>query len=520
MGTSKADSPDNSQARVLAFLADPATHGEPVERVDTHGASVFLASDRAYKLKRAVRFSYLDFSTLEKRHAVCLRELELNRRIAPGLYLDVLPIVERADASLAFGTASQSGPEVLDWVVVMRRFQDRDLLATMVREGRLEPLMVRDLADTIAHFHQHDAHPVEDDGVSRVRRVIEGNRQSMAATGTQILDPEACESWLDHSLAELERVSPVLRARAAEGWVRHGHGDLHLGNICLWEGRPTPFDCLEFNDEFPISDVLYDLAFAVMDLWHRGHHELASLLTNRYLDRVDMEADASALFPLFLSMRAAVRAHVLATQATQVRDKERGLALQQDARSYLSAARDFLIPSPARLVAVGGFSGTGKSTLAAHLAPELGTVPGARWLRTDVLRKKLAGVAPETRLPESAYSRANSDAVYARLLTLAKQTLRAGSSVIVDGVFARGSERQALAELADEVGVQFVGLWLEAPREALRSRIEGRMNDASDANVEVLERQLEMDPGDLTDWHCVCAVGSPRAVAEAARRAL
>mgnify|MGYP006393446073 CR=1 FL=1 len=520
MDTCKAESPRDPQARVLAFLADPATHGEPVERVDTHGASVFLVSDRAYKLKRAVRFSYLDFSSLDKRHAVCLRELELNRRTAPGLYLDVLPIVERADASLAFGTASQSGPEVLDWVVVMRRFQDRDLLATMAREGRLKPLMVRDLADTIARFHQHDAHSVQDDGVTRVRRVIEGNRQSMAATGTDILDPEACQALLEESLAELERVSPLLQARAAKGWVRHGHGDLHLGNICVWEGRPTPFDCLEFNDEFAISDVLYDLAFAVMDLWHRGHHDLASLLTNRYLDRVDMEADAPALFPLFLSMRAAVRAHVLATQATQTRDEERGLALQQEARSYLEAAREFLIPSPARLVTVGGFSGTGKSTLAAHLAPELGTVPGARWLRTDVLRKKLAGVAPETRLPETAYSRANSDAVYVRLLTLAEQTLQAGSSVILDGVFARASERQALAELADKVGVPFDGLWLEASREVLRHRIEGRVNDASDADVEVLDRQLQMDPGDLTDWHCVRAEESPQDVAGAARRAL
>ncbi|MCJ1959911.1 AAA family ATPase [Novosphingobium mangrovi (ex Hu et al. 2023)] len=520
MDTSNADKSRDPQARVLAFLADPATHGEPVERVDTHGASVFLASDRAYKLKRAVRFSYLDFSTLEKRHAVCLRELELNRRTAPALYLDVLPIVERADASLAFGTALQSGPEVLDWVVVMRRFQDRDLLATMAREGRLAPLMVRDLADTIARFHQHDAHPVEDDGVSRVRRVIEGNRQSMAATGTEVLDPEACASWLDESLAELERVSPILRARAAKGWVRHGHGDLHLGNICVWEGRPTPFDCLEFNDEFAISDVLYDLAFAVMDLWHRGRHELASLLTNRYLDRVEMDAEAPALFPLFLSMRAAVRAHVLATQSTQARDQERGLALQQEARSYLAAARDFLKPSLARLVAVGGFSGTGKSTLAAHLASELGAVPGARWLRTDVLRKKLAGVAPETRLPESAYSRANSDAVYAGLLSLAEQTLRAGSSVIVDGVFARASERQTLVELADKVGVPFDGLWLEASREVLRTRVEQRINDASDANVEVLERQLDTDPGDLREWRSVCAEGSPLDVAEAARRAL
>ncbi|TYC90853.1 bifunctional aminoglycoside phosphotransferase/ATP-binding protein [Novosphingobium sp. BW1] len=520
MDTSNADDSRDPQARVLAFLADPATHGEPVQRVDTHGASVFLASERAYKLKRAVRFSYLDFSTLEQRRAVCLRELELNRRIAPGLYLEVVPIVERADTSLAFGAPSQSGPEILDWVVVMRRFQDRDLLATMVREGRLEPLMVRDLADTIAHFHQHDAHPVLDDGVSRVRRVIEGNRQSMAATGTEILDPEACQAWMDESLAELAQASPVLRARAAKGWIRHGHGDLHLGNICLWEGTLTPFDCLEFNDEFAISDVLYDLAFAVMDLWHRGHHDLASLLTNRYLDLVNMEPDALTVFPLFLSMRAAVRAHVLATQATQARDKERGLALQQVARSYLAEARDFLVPYPPRLVAVGGFSGTGKSTLAANLAPEVGAVPGARWLRTDVLRKTSAGVAPETRLPETAYSRSNSDAVYVRLLSLAEQTLRAGCSVIVDGVFARASERQAFLELADKVGVRFDGLWLEASREALRSRIEGRINDASDANIEVLDRQLQMNLGDLAAWHCVCAEGSPQDVAEAAKRAL
>ncbi len=517
------DEPE-SQNEVIAFLADPATHGGPVERIDTHGASVFLTGDRAYKLKRAVRYSYLDFSTRERRRVLCEREFELNQRTAPDIYLGVLPIVRRAAGDLAFGSRSGSlhgsanGADILDWVVEMRRFETRALFATMASEGRLTPAYIRDLADRVVVFHTTKAPIVPDDGIARVRRVIEGNRISMAATGEVVLDPASCERLEMRSLDTLARVAPILQERARQGWVRHGHGDLHLGNICLWQGEATPFDCIEFNDEFAISDVLYDIAFAIMDLWHRGERALASLLFNRYFDMADLSGAALAVLPLFLSMRAAVRAHVEATTALQVEDLEgSGKGSEMDAkgrrpfaqaRGYLADALAFLEPAEPRLIAIGGWSGTGKSTLAAQLAGEIGSAPGARWLRTDVLRKRMAGLVPEVGLDASAYTPQASAKVYARLLEEAGQALRHGSSVILDGVFAQAGERGKLTALARDHSAAFHGIWLEAPPAVLRKRVSERTGDASDATLDVVAQQIERDPGDLQGWAILDASGS------------
>lgn len=500
---------DNVQAEVLAFLGDPATHGGPVERIDTHGACVFLTAERAYKIKRAVRYSYLDFSTLEKRREMCLRECHLNRRTAPDIYLAVLPVVRGAEGALTIGDACAAPESVVEWMVVMRRFEPDTLFQTMVREGRLEAIHIRQLADAIATFHATKATKIEDDGVERVLRVIEGNRESMAATDANILPPQECEDLLRKSKEELKSRASTLRRRAASGYVRHCHGDLHLGNICLWNGVPTPFDCLEFNDEFAISDILYDLAFAVMDLWHRDQRRLASLLFNRYCDMADVDGEGLAVMPLFLSMRAAVRAHVSATQAHYAGKGPRWDSLRIEGRSYIHHAMAFLEQSAPRLIAVGGLSGTGKSTLAAALAPDLGRAPGARWLRTDVLRKRMAGVVPETRLPAEAYSPGHSRDVYAKLLEKAADTLKKGTSVIIDGVFARADERFALEAIARELAVPFHGLWLTAPVSVLRDRVFKRTGDASDADVTVLEQQLQHNPIIDVDWLQIEASGTP-----------
>ncbi|MBC7160078.1 MAG: AAA family ATPase, partial [Porphyrobacter sp.] len=320
------------------------------------------------------------------------------------------------------------------------------------------------------------------------------------------------------SIALLEDLAPVLDRRAREGHVRHCHGDLHLGNICLWRGQPTLFDCLEFDPELATIDVLHDLAFLLMDLWQRGYRDEAALLFNRYLDRTN-EEDGLAAVPLFLSLRAAVRAHVEASaaRARQGADRSRAVAA---AGAYLTAALAFLERQEARLVAVGGLSGTGKSTLAAALAARIGGAPGARWLRSDVLRKRLHGVAPESRLPPAAYAAQESAAVYADLAAAARGTLQAGRSVIVDAVFARQNEREAVAAMAREAGVGFTGLWLEAAPDLLRERVAARRDDASDADLAVLERQLGYDLGDLAGWQRVPAAGPPAEVLAAALRIL
>lgn len=503
------------QREVIAFLSDPATFAipGPVERIDTHAAMIFLAGDHAYKLKRAVRYAYLDFSTPEQRKSVCEAELALNTLTAPEIYLNATQVGREADGRLALGRG-----EPVDWVVVMRRFSADCLFDVMAREHRLNPALIRELADRIAAFHDQ-APVVPGAGAARVRKVIDGNRASMAALPADILPDADCALLTTRSLAMVDQLAPLLDRRATTGHVRHCHGDLHLANICLWQGRPTLFDCLEFDAELATTDVLYDVAFLLMDLCQRGLRSEASLLFNRYCD-MRGESDGLAVMPLFLSMRAAVRAHVEASAACRQDDAEKRNAKIVAARDYLGAALAFLDRPPPRLIAIGGLSGTGKSTLAGHLAPVVGAAPGARWLRTDVLRKRLFGVSPEDRLPAEAYTKARNGAVYDKLLELARLTLAAGMSVVVDGVFADPAERNAVRELATATQTPFTGLWLEAPRDVLHQRVEQRRGDASDADASVVDHQLGYTLGDLAGWIRTPATGTPDDVLAAALDAI
>lgn len=495
--------PLDRQGEVIAFLSDPASYSitGPVVRIDTHAAIVFLVADRAYKLKRAVRYPYLDFSTALKRKLVCEAEFALNRRTAPDLYLDVVFVGRGADGRLTFGEG-----EPVDWLVVVRRFDTDCLLDAMAKKGTLESAILRQLADSVARFHEQ-AEIVPDDGAARVMKVIEGNHASMAALPPDALDAGEAERLFDGSRALLMELSTLLDRRATDGSVRHCHGDLHLANICIWQGRPTLFDCLEFDAELATSDVLYDLAFLLMDLWQRGLRTDASLVFNRYCDRRG-EAGGLGVLPLFLSMRAAVRSHVEASAAERQPDDSAREAKLAEARHYLACATTFLQRPAPQLIAVGGISGSGKSTLAANLAGHIGSAPGARWLRTDILRKQLAGVDPETHLPESAYTTASHEAVYAALTARVVETLRGGWPVIVDGVFDFPQTRHRVERIAAELGVPFTGIWLQAPREVLLTRVRSRTGDASDAGPQVVEKQLKRDRGSLGSWQVVEAGGT------------
>jgi predicted kinase len=300
--------------------------------------------------------------------------------------------------------------------------------------------------------------------------------------------------------------------------VRRCHGDLHLRNICLWEGRPTLFDAIEFSEELATIDLLYDLAFLLMDLEYRGARNLANRVLNRYFDRGEGE-DALAVLPLFMATRAIIRAHVSASTAARHGATAAGQSAREQSRAYLDLALRLLQPSPARLIAVGGLSGTGKSTLAYELAPQLGGSPGARVLRSDVIRKRLQGVAPETKLPAEAYRPEVTRQVYDALMRHAGQALAAGATVIADAVFSDPGERVAIEGAARQASVEFAGLWLEAPAATLEARLRGRRADASDADVAVLRRQLERPIGAMS-WTLVDAAGSFADTVASAGRAL
>jgi hypothetical protein len=503
------------QASVIAFLADPATHGgKPVERIDTHASVVFLAGDRAYKLKRAVRFSYLDYSTLAARERFCRAELALNRRTASEIYEDVCAVNRAADGRLSLG-----GPgEVVDWVVVMRRFEQKTLFDRMAERNALTTPLILQLAEQIARFHDAAEIDAGAGGSAGVAETLASDARNLGAAVPEILDATEVETLIAAAQAELARLAEVLDVRRRAGKVRHCHGDLHLRNICLVDGRPTLFDCIEFSRLISNIDVLYDLAFLLMDLHGRSLDGLGNALLNRYLDLRD-ESDGLAALPLFLSMRAAVRAHVSAAAARQQATASLRSQPLAEARRCLGLAGDLLRRRAPQLVAIGGLSGTGKSTVAHGLAPTLGAVPGARVVRSDVIRKRLFQVALTERLPPSAYTEEVSTRVYRRLEEEAGQALAAGRAVIADAVFARPAEREAIAGVARSCGAPFTGVWLEAPAAVLMSRIESRRADASDADAAVLRRQLTYDLGRI-DWHRVDASGPSAAVTAATQEHL
>lgn len=491
-----------TQAEVLAFLADPATHGGVVpERLETHISVVFLAGERAWKLKKAVTLPFLDFSSLAQRHAACLMELEVNRAAACDLYLGVVAVTRAADGGLRLG----GDGEAVDWLVEMRRFAQADLLSARLEAGKVDRRMIQQVAQAAWQAHRQAPVRADKGGDAGLRRVVGTNAATMAGL-TAIIAPERAQAVTVQTTAWLDRLAPLLERRRNQGKVRRCHGDLHCGNICLFQGRPTLFDAIEFSDDFACVDVFYDLAFLLMDLDHRRHRDLASHAMNHYLD-LSGDYQGVGLLPLLLSTRATIRAHVAATMGKAA-----------EANTYLDEALDYLAPPPPRLLAVGGLSGSGKSRMGRELAPFL-AVPGAAVVRSDALRKQILGADLLDRLPPQAYDAKTGRRTYDALYQTCADLLAAGHSVVADAVFATPEQRAAIAALARDAGVRFDGLWLETAPDIAAQRVAGRQDNVSDATVEVLRRQLSIDLGPMT-WTRIDTGGSKDAALAAGRAAL
>ena len=497
------------QAEVIAFLADPASHSPVparVGRIETHGALVFLAGDTALKIKRAVKLAYLDFSTLEKRGAVCRREIEINRPNAPEIYRDVVAITRRPDGRLALGGAG----EPVEWAVRMARFGQDDLLSNIAEQQGIGDALAADLAAMVLGAHAAAPPSALAGHADHMRRIAESVSGGIAAGAAGIFGAEErCQRFHELSMARLRVASSVLERRSAAGLVRRCHGDMHLANIVRWKGRPQLFDAIEFDESLATIDVLYDLAFLLMDLDRRGQRRAARIVLDRYLTGSGRDLDLEGLvaLPFFLGLRAAIRAMVAFDRAHIKAGAERR-ETESHALGTLDLALAYLDPPPARLVAVGGLSGTGKTTLAAGLAPLLLPAPGALHLRSDVLRKTLAGVGELEQLPASAYAPAARTRVYEELARRARLALAAGHTVVVDAVFAAPEQRSMMARIACEADVRFDGIWLEATPELMQSRVDARLGDASDATPEVVRHQLAYDLGDI-DWRRIAATGKP-----------
>ena len=447
--------------------------GQPLKRIDTHMSHLFLGRTRVYKLKRALRHPFADMSSAEARRQACEAELAVNRALAPDLYEAVLPVVRDGEAIRIGGSG-----QVIDWVVAMRRFSDGALLDELAGAGALTPEQVSEAVQVVADFHAGLAAHGEAGHAVDYRKIIDGLRKTEAegadAFGVQPAS-EALFGALEHALA---RLSPLIEARRKAGWVRRGHGDLHLRNICLFQGRVTPFDALEFDPALATSDVLYDVAFLFMDLRARGLDEHANLAMNRYWDVSGQPEAALALLPLFMALRAAVRMAVSVQAGDLVQ-----------AADYRQLGQEILTAAAPRLLGIGGLSGTGKSVLAKAVAPDLPGPCGGRLLRTDVIRKSLAGLAPGDRLADDAYDGDARATVYRILAQRAQEALAAGTSVVADATFREDPARAAIEGAAGDH--PFLGLWLTAPTEVRVGRVAGRRGDASDATARVALEQVE-----------------------------
>ena len=453
------------QAEVCAFLQGLA--GSAPE--ETQISLVFKGRDTVWKLKRAVRLAFLDYTTLDARRRFTRRELELNRATAPGLYRDMVPITRGAD-----GLALGGDGEVVDWVLRMAPIPPNDFMLARVQSG-LPATLLDALGDMVAADHAARP-PVHGHDAGHPGRNARGNAEAARERG---LPPEQVAAWLAAAEQALDAATPLLAERAAAGLVRRAHGDLHLGNICIWGGDPVPFDAIEFDEAMATIDLAYDLAFLLMDLDRRAGRAAANRVLNRYVARTGDTA-LVRLLPAFLSRRAMVRAHVTGDHG------------------YLAAALGYLQPPPGRVVAIGGLPGTGKSTLARALAPGLGAAPGALIVRSDEIRKRLHGAAPEQRLGRDAYTAEANARVDAAMLDAVREAATHG--VIADATFLSPGLREAV----EVCGALFTGIWLEAPLAELERRVAGRTGDASDATAAVLHRLAALDPGPI-GWHRIPA---------------
>jgi len=492
------------QSEVIALLSDPAVLGDgggAVERIETHMSVVFVGRRRALKLKRAVKYPYVDFSTPERRHGACAEEVRINRRTAPDLYRGVAAVTRDGNGRLALA----GDGEVVDWVVDMARFDQATLFDRKAARGELDRRAAEALAEAVARFHLAAESRADFGGREWVGRTLDLNEASYARFAGGVLAAEAVERLNRGERERFERLGGPLEARRDAGLLKLCHGDLHLRNIFMGENGPVIFDAIEFNDTFSVIDVFYDLAFLLMDLDRFDMRRLGSFVLNHYLD-VTWDTGGLALLPLFLSMRASVRAFVAATVVAGTSDPELAERQRAEARDYHRMALDYLdVPAP-RLIAVGGLSGSGKSRMARELAPAVGSRPGARVIRSDVLRKRLAGVDPLTHLGPAGYTPEMTERTYQALYAEVAAALATGHDVVADAVFARPEQRRAVEAIAREAGVPFQGIWMEAPPEVMEHRVTKRRRNASDADAAVVRKQLHYDLGDIA-WRRIDSAG-------------
>jgi len=509
-----------TQNDVIGFLSSSAAFNDgtkEVQVITTHGAKVFLGKTDVYKIKRDIKYDYMDFSTLEKRHKACKREIEINKPAAPSIYLDVVPITRDKQGHISF---SGEG-EVMEWAVHMRRFPEQDVLKNLAQNNALTLEISSQLGRQIALRHKGLISVRDFQKTKRTAEIIKGLEDGFCDPALASLR-RTSSTFIKQAYKSLDINAAELETRREQGFVRRCHGDLHLQNIVMLDGTPTAFDALEFDERMATTDVLYDLAFLIMDMLHMDLKAQANRVMNRYalVSWELVKEHGFSVLPLFLALRAAIRSLVTSQLATST--SSAGEAEWSETKQYLEQAIGFLKPSKPELMAVGGFSGTGKSTLASGLAVEKGNIFGSLLIRSDLERKQMFGFSEFEHLPPEAYATDISEQVYKLMFEKAETALEQKQPVILDAVFAEQDEKLRVSELAEKLGVPFYGFWLTAPEETLIKRVTLRKNDASDADISVLKKQILKyhDHSLSKGWHELDASGSQKKTLEKAKNHL
>jgi len=460
-----------------------------IELIETHISWVILTGDWIYKLKKPVDMGFADFTTLDRRYRACLEELRLNRRTAPDLYQDVVSLV--ADpAGPRFGGQGA----VLDYAVRMRQFPQSVLFEHCLERGELTEDVIVALADEVADLHERAAvaqSATEFGEPLPIQRAVHEcleeliNDQPDLTNNTMI---DAIRQWV---IAQNQRLAPVFHARKAAGRVRECHGDLHLGNLILLHGKPTLFDCIEFNETLRWIDVISDIAFLVMDLFDHDRQRLGWRFLNAWLERTG-DFDGLSVLSYYLVYRALVRAKVDAIRLKQP-DLPSGeqSRLRRQLDGYVLLAKSFTEQQPRGVVLMHGLSGSGKTCVARKLATDIPAVH----IRSDVERKRLFSLWPAETSPRTTniYSAQATQHTYRYLAESAAKIVNAGLIVIIDATFLSRADRSTFAQLADQLHVPFVIRTCETSIQELRRRVIERQQknvDASDAGVEVIDFQL------------------------------
>ena len=482
----------SNEPKFIQAMLQPAFYDHPVqycELIETHISWVILTGDYVYKVKKPVDFGFLDFSSLEKRKFYCEEELRLNQRLAPDLYLDVLKITGTPDNAVLDGSG-----EAFEYAVKMLQFSQDMQLDHVLARSELRQDMIDSLAILVSGFHQQ----IEVAGNKSDYGDPEHVYQPIEENFTQIRDRVTDKTQLK-LLLELEqwsknrfvKIKNTLKQRKEKGFIRECHGDLHLRNLAWYNEKPLAFDCLEFNPNFRWIDVISEIAFLVMDLQDHEQPELGYRFLNRYLESTGDYAGCSVLY-FYLVYRAMVRAKVDAIRAHQsgITKTEMKMA-NKEFNDYLKLALTYTKHVTPCIIITRGMSASGKSTITQPLLEKLGAIR----IRSDVERKRLYKIKQDetshAEAEQGIYTPEATEKTYLKLLELAGLIIDAGMSVIVDATFSKAEQRNFFKQLANEKKVAFIILEFIAQDDTLRQRIRSRKQDVSDADANILERQIK-----------------------------